>query len=69
MRALTWWAYYYGTLAGFTLTYEVVVQRETGYFFNPLNQPYIMIPLMLLTFCILFLPTVYYKLIKPLDQK
>jgi len=65
MRALTWWTYYYGTLAGFLLVAEVIVQRETGWFFNPMNQPYITAPLMLLTALLLGAPTVYYKFIKP----
>ena len=65
MKAITWWLYYYGTLAGFLLAAEVIVQRETGYFFNPINQPYITLPLMVLTAVLLVVPTVYYKFIKP----
>ena len=69
MKALTWWLYYYGTLAGFILAAEVVVQRETGFFFNPINQPYITVPLMLLTALLLGAPTVYYKFIKPQQDR
>jgi len=65
MKALTWFAYYYGTLAGFLLLYEIVVVRETGSMFNPLNQPGITVPLMIGTALLMILPTVYFKLIKP----
>ena len=65
MRALTWWAYFYGTLAGFLFVAEIIVVRETGEMFNPINQPYITIPLMLLTFFIMVVPSVYYMYIKP----
>jgi len=68
MKALTWWAYYYGTLAGFLLAAEVVVQRETGHFFNPINHPYLTLPLMILTTVLMVVPTVYYKFIKPMQE-
>lgn len=65
MRALTWFAYYYGTLAGFILLYEIVVVRETGVMFNPLTQPAITVPLMIGTALLMILPTVYFKYLKP----
>lgn len=68
MRALTWWAYYYGTLSGFLFVAEIVVVRETGEMFNPLTQPAITLPLMLLTALILVVPTIYFKFIRPMQK-
>ena len=65
MRAVTWWAYYYGTLAVFLFVAEIIVVRETGEMFNPMNQPYITFPLMLLTAFLMVVPSVYYMFIKP----
>ena len=69
MRAFTWFAYYYGTVAGFLLMYEIIIVRETGSMFNPLNEPAITLPIMIGTALMMIIPTIYFKFIKPELEK
>ena len=67
MKALTFFLYYYGTVASCLLLAEANVYINTGTLFNPITNPMITVPIMILVALIMILPAVYYKWIKPLE--